>query len=279
MGTTLLTLRQDLGHNLFELHVGAVTAPTTTSFVDATLMDWRGSGNDKLHSAWVKVVSGSQAGTVRRVASYDDTTGRVLLSREWTAPAGGDEYELHLLLHPDDLDRAINHTLQKCYYVAFVEEVPVSGQRQYELNYSWLTDPSQIRQVYWRYGTYPEERYYPLSWWRVTDDAGTFNLHVRPSETTGTMLVLEAVLPYDELTADSLSTDCPPRWVLAGAEMEVYRLLAHRDPAKDASRYRELQMEAALRWQILSLRLSPRFRPRAQHPDSPWRNLSSDVVN
>jgi len=279
LSATLKELRQGLGRDLHELYVGQIVTATTTSFTDPSLIDWRGAGDQKLGSAWVRISSGNQAGTTRRVGSYDDEVGRVIVTREWTPPAGDDEYELHVLLSPDDIDHCINRTLRRCYQRGWEELIPAAGQRQYPLVFSWMRDPHQIRRVYWREGEMDQQRFYPFRWWWVQDNAGEYTLHVRPTTVASTTtIMLDVVRPYEELTDDADTTDCPEEWVKAGAEMEVYRLLSHRDPARDATRWKQLQMEAAQRFARLTRAYSPRRQVRVQLPDSVLRNLSSDIA-
>jgi hypothetical protein len=274
--TTLAQLRQALGYDLREYHTGTIAAPTTTTFVDSELVD-SGESGDRWVGAWVLVLSGTQAGSLRRVASYDEETGQLTLTRSWTAPSAGDTYEMHTLLSPADLTRCINQALGKCYHRTQEDVTAVSGQRQYALaSYTWLTHPSQVTRVEWRVGDANQYHYYPLTWWEVHEDDGVLTLEVEPAG-TGTY-VLHGFKPYEALADDDDATSCPLEWVKAGAEYEVYQWLSRTDPAQDASRWKQQQQEAALRFFELARRYQPRAGLKVQHRDSPWRSFPSETV-
>ena len=277
MTNTLATIRQELGKDLNECHTGTMASPSTTTFIDVELID-EGESDARWVGAWVIVTSGDQAGTVRRVKTYDQDTGLITLSRSWTSP-GDATYEMHTLLSPADMQRAINAALAKCLYVTREDITVVASQRQYALtDYDWLTEPAQVRQVEARYGdTAGQYRYRPIDWWAVPSDEGVLTLDVEP-QSTATTLVLEAVRTYAALDEDDDATACPLEWVKAGAEMEVFEFLRRRDPAVDASRWNEQKAEAALRFFELSRRYQPRWIPRVQHPLAPHRTSLSTVV-
>ena len=279
--TTLATIRQELGKDLHECHVGAIASPEATKFIDTELIDWQGSGDEKIEAGWILVTSGAQAGTVRRVKQYDDETGQVTLSRAWTPPAPADTYELHMLLSPADLERCINAGLTKCYYIEREDITPVAGNTEYDLSaYTWITHPSQVRDVYWRTGSAANQyRYHPLRWLLVTDDAGALTLHINPLTTaSGSLLVLEASRPYAALAADDDETDCPLDWLKAAAEFSIYELLARNDPDQDSTRYQQAKAATGVRLLTLSQRYQPRQRIRVGHPNAPYSSWPSDIV-
>jgi len=63
MATSLQTTRREIGFDLNECHVGTLSTPTNTSFIDESLIDYGGSGDEKIIGAWVLC-----NGQVRRVA-------------------------------------------------------------------------------------------------------------------------------------------------------------------------------------------------------------------
>ena len=246
MSTSLMTLRQEIGLDLNECHVGTIASPTITSFVDATLIDYGGSGNAKIEGAWVLVTSGTGAGALRRVLTYNDETGQVTLSRAWTSPVVA-SYELHTLLSPVDLKRAVNAGLTRCFYLDRQEITAVAAQREYSLAaYTWLTEDKQVCQVLWKQGdTANQRRYPPVLWWKVSSDAGLLTLHVDPANVvSGSAYVLVAIHPYDELSTDAATTACPVEWAKAAAMVGVYRYLSRNDPAQDSERLKRWQAEA-----------------------------------
>lgn len=277
----LLYLREVLGYRTNSYTWCEIASATTTQITVEALVDSGGS-DQQFVGAWCYMASGTDAiaGQTRKVKAFDPETGTLTLSRALAeAPTSTDYIELHTLLSPDDWDRCINRALAQCYYNERETITPVPAQTEYALaSYSWITNPAQVRDVYWRYGsTASQYRYHPATWWEVVADATVMTLVVRPNSATGTYLVLEGLRPYPAISGVT-ATECPEEWVVAGAEMEAYRLLSRNDPAQDASRYKAHYLEASARFHALSRKYQPMPRIRVQHPDSPLRNQSSDIV-
>ena len=281
MSTTLATLRQEIGFDLNECHTGTTSSPTTTTFIDATLIDYGGSGDEKIEGAWVLVTSGDQAATVRRVSSYDDETGKVTVSRAWTSPGAGATYELHTRLSPADLHRCINAGLGRCFYLDRQEITAVENQREYSLAaYTWLTEGKQLAQVLWKSGdTANEYRYLPVRWWQLSEDTGALTLHIDPLVvTSGSAYVIVATRPYAELATDAATTACPLDWAKSAAMVEVYRFLARNDPAMDAERLKRWQAEATAVLFEKDRRYMPRPVTTVRLPDGTRRGYDSRIV-
>lgn len=275
---TLKALRQSLGRALNELHIGELTAATVNQLTDDTLID-PDQSSSRYDRNWVKIVSGDADGEVRRVRAtagdidgYDPENGTLQLVRALDdAPAIGDDYELHSLLSPDDIDYWINDTLATHYHVERETIDPVDDQREYSLAaHSWITSRSLVRRVFWRYGdTVDEYTYRPLRWWKITQDGSSFTLHVEPYDDDG-KYILQGVKPYVELSTDTDSTDCPEGWVLAGAEMRIYRFLARNGPAEDSERYQNAEARARGRYIGLSRNYQPRPEVHVRTREYPW---------
>jgi len=273
MAYTLKQIRQAVGQYLDACHLGTISSPGATSFIDAELMDWHGVGENKVANAWVKIVSGAQDGTVRRVSTYDDDTGLVTLTRAWTSP-GTASYELHTLVAPSEIERCINRALRRCYYITQEDLNYSSGDWQYDLSdITGLTYKGQVREVHWRTGDDADDELLPLRWWIVKQQATGLVLYVKPwatLESTDGTFVLELALPYAELEDDEDDdTDCPLDWVEAGAVAMVYDLLSRNDPAQDSLRYKQQEAEATARFRRLSRLYQPRPKLHIVLDDSP----------
>lgn len=282
MSVSLKTLRQTLGLSVGECTVSTLTGtPTTTVLYDETLAD-SGESSQLYQGAYLLMTSGTQSGQTRRVSEYAQATGALTMGRAFSsAPAAGDTYETHKLMAPADLNRRINEGLGKCWYVTEEDITIVDDQWEYALSgYTWLTQPAQVVNVFWKTGdTTNEYRYHALDWYRVSDDAGTLTLHVRPYSAEATdYLVLQAIRPYEDLASDSATTECPQTWALAAARMMVYRWLMYSAPAQDVDRYKEQYGLAAAEFAGLNRRYTPRPPRRVQHGDSPQRGVNSDIV-
>ena len=196
------------------------------------------------------------------------------------APVGAEEYEIHTLMHPDDLDRLINNGLKRCHYLDEEEIAVVSGQREYDLSdITWLTRKKQVNKVLWIQGsTANKQRHLPM-WWQIEEDAGVLTLHVRPyTVTTGQNMLLIGTRPYAVLATDAATTDCPEDWAKAAAILEVYQWLTRGGPAKDVKRYQAARDEAADVWYEKCRRYAPRPTFVVKLPDTGSRVPPSSVV-
>lgn len=90
---------------------------------------------------------------VRIVKTYTPASGTLTPDAAWTnAPANGEAYELHGVLHPSvDLPDAINEALKRCLIRTEVIGTTVAQVSRHSLATiaPWLTDPLWVRQVGW----------------------------------------------------------------------------------------------------------------------------------
>jgi len=280
--TTLKTLRQDIGFDLGACIVGAVDSATTTSITDAELLD-ADESETKYARNWVKVhlTAGAETRRVRETDGYAPDTGTLAWGRAMSStPAAAQEYEIHTLMHPDDLDTLINRGLKRCYYLEEEEITVVSGQREYDLSsITWLSRRSQVAKVLMIQGTTAlKQRQLPM-WWSVEEDAGVLTLHVEPiSTSSGETMLLIGIRPYAVLASDATATACPEDWVRAASVLEVYQWLMRNGPAQDVERYKAARDEAAEVWYEKCRRYAPRPTFVVQLPDTGSGLPDSSVV-
>jgi hypothetical protein len=290
MGTTLKTLRQEIGKDLRECTTGRVDSATAYTLTDADLID-PDESSSLYDRAWVTLYTlGGLTSATRRVRAtgdnatgYDSASGTLRWARALDAiPDVGSEYEVHTLLSPDELDRCIDAGLARCYYLDDLNITVVSGQREYDLSsYTYLTEKGQIIDVFWLYGATANERQLiPLDWFEVVEDAGALTLRIRPltySISTATMVV-RVVRPYGTGVWTEDGTNCPLRWAKAAALVYVYQFLQAHAPAQDASRYEREQAKAAADFTTLCYQLQPRPPRRIQHTEAHLANYESGGI-
>lgn len=294
MGVTLKTLRQEIGKDLRECATGRVDSATAYTLTDADLID-PDESSSLYDRAWVKLfTSGGLASATRRVRAssdtvmgYDPASGTLRWARALdTIPSAGDEYELHTLLSPDDLDRCIDAGLARCHYLDDLEIATVDAQREYDLSaYTYLTSAGQIVDVFWLYGdTANRRQLIPVNWFevqeQVIDGEKALTLRIRPiSYSTATAtLVIRHTRPYGTGIWTEDGTACPLRWAKAAALVEVYRYLQMHSPAEDAQRYQQEQLKAAADFTSLAYQYQPRPARRVQHSESHLANYERGVV-
>ena len=283
MGTSLKTLRQEIGRDLRECFVGTVASAGASNIICTALIDPDESPS-LYDRAWVKIVDGEAAGDVRRVRATQDSvqgytpdTGMLQLSAPLSDTAvAGDEFEVHGTIDPDELDRTINDGLERCSYLTEEELFVVAGQTEYDLSeFAWLTRQGQVVDVHWVYGsTALEQQHIPLRWFNVQLGEGIVTLHIDPIGADGDTLMLVAVRPYDALEDDEDETECPLEWIKAQAVWGVYNWLARGGPAKDVERYTQAFKGAAEHLMRLNRYYAPRPARRILTPRSPLASYS-----
>ena len=282
MSVSLKTLRQDIGQDLGACIVGTVDSGTTTSITDAELLD-ADESESKFVRNWltVHIAAGSETRRVRVTDGYAPDTGTLAWGRAMSGtPAAGEQYEIHTLMHPDDLDRLINEGLKRCFYIDEEEITVVSGQREYDLSaITWLTRKKQIIKVLWVQGTDANEQRHLPMWFWIEEDAGALTLHVQPyTPATGQTMLLIGTRAYSTLATDASTTDCPEDWARAAAILEVYQWLIRNGPAQDVERYRVARDEAADVFSGKCRRYAPRPTFVVRHPDVGLGLPDSSVV-
>lgn len=282
MSTSLKALRQDVGKDLGACITGTVDSGTTTNIVDAELLD--ADESDSLFTRnWVKVhlSAGAETRRVRVTDGYAPDTGTLAWGRAMSStPAADEEYEIHTLMHPDDMDRLINEGLKRCFYIEQEEITVVNGQREYELSaITWLTRKRQVAKVLLIQGTTSlKQRHLPMWFW-IEEDAGTLTLYVQPcNRASGETMLLIGTRAYSTLATDAATTDCPEDWARAAGRFEVLQWLVRGGPAKDVERYRVARDEAAQVFSGMCRRYAPRPTFVVRHPDVGLGIPDSSVV-
>lgn len=262
MSITRMALRQEIGDDLDEGYAGTITSfLTTTEFVDSNLID-SGESEHRWEGAWVIFTSGTLNGTERRVEAFDSGAGKITLGRAVTIPSPGGTFELHTLMSPADMNTCMNRALARCTYEVEQGITPVAGQLQYDLKaYEGITDPGQLRRVYWREGNTANKYTYTSLPFKVFNNAGYLTLHLNPfsfSAGSSAMIIINYKAPYPAFVNDTDIRECPVEWAKAGACLQMYDMLLGRGTAQDASRLERRRNEYAARFSQLTRAYAPR---------------------
>ena len=259
MSTTLSELRQDIGREMQECMVVAITSAATGSFVSTELQS--SIGDDRLlQNGYVKL-----GGESLRIASYTASTGTVTLDRSLDDVPTGNA-EIHTIFPTDEMDDAINHTLPRCMYYKTVEIDTSDGELEYSLAaYTWLARPAQVFRAEWVVGdTDDEYRYAKTTDWDIYEADNVLTLRLMRTRTD--QLNLVCVSPYAELAADAGTTDCPADWVRAGAKTYLYNLKAGLGTNDSTKAMEKQRSKAAAEYDSLTARYSPRRAPQIRSP-------------
>jgi hypothetical protein len=275
VSTTLKQARQNVGLELNEITLGTVTlVPSTTTFTTYDLVDSLET-EDAYQGSWVRIVTGATANTERRISAFTQAAGvaTVTLSRLWTSPDLGAEFEIHSALSSDVLNTLINRAIAGLTYEVDQAIDVVAGQVAYSLAaYTWLTDRKQVWDVEWRdYDATYGSRYLPINWFDVQLVDGVLTLLLQQTYgSTGDHLYLRCWRHYSELTLtdDTSSTDCPEEWLRAATICKVYEYQMEHAPTEDSKRIGEKLKRAEAKRLLLGLRHIPRPLVRVQHKDT-----------
>ncbi len=286
MATTLKTLRQAVGWDLNELFVGTVSTASGSSVACSNLIDIDADPSmyDRawVRRFWVDGGSGELVDETRRVRvtntestvrGYDPTTGSIIVTRSWsTTPQLGDEFELHTLLDPQEMDRLITTGLQRCHYEYHQRIDVVSGQTAYDLaSYTWLTRIEQVcdLELVTGVGEANEERSQAVTWFNIAKEATGLKLYVQGlSADSDDELRLVCIRHYGDTAWTDAGTECPLDWANAAAKVEIYLWLARRGPAEDSKRWNNTCAREAARYGALTRKYGPRTPVRIRLGDS-----------
>jgi hypothetical protein len=273
MSSTLKEIRCGVGFDLNELTLGTISdTASTTTFPSLDLVD--SLETEKAYQgAWVRIVSGATANTDRRISDFDETTGTITVSRAWTAPDTGAEFEIHTALPGADLNTLINRALEGLTYETTQAITVVAGTLAYSLAaYTWLVDRKQVYDVEWRdYDVTYGSRYISLPKWDVRDVDGVLYLLLPQSYgASDDYLYLRAWRHYDALDVDddTDTTECPEEWLRAATVCRVYEWQMEHAPVEDSKRIGEKLKRAENKRMLLTLRHIPRPVTLVQHRDN-----------
>lgn len=132
-----LTTREDILKSVLRRtafgQYGSSTAGSTTTLTDTTrLQSAEAYGDDYWNGAYLRVVTGSAAGTIRNITDYVASTG-VLTFATATSPGTGADYELWKMVHPQEVLDMLDQILTEETFVpdwAVLTEIPDGDMEQ-----------------------------------------------------------------------------------------------------------------------------------------------------
>lgn len=214
---------------LCESEVMRVTALSILSTTSATATVVRGClGTTAATHADTTAVTKYLYGQWRAISSHSFSTDLIELVRG-LVPSGTFTnrllYDILFILTPTEVEECIGLALSKLWYRDRVSITLVDEDNQYNLTTSatWLTDPSQIISLDYRYSQDLIAREVPVVNRKIESDADTVSvtLYDVPSSVDDVTLILTARRWYDALTQDDETTTCPTPLIRAQAKVEI----------------------------------------------------------
>lgn len=260
----LTDVRRLVGQALHEYAGGTIDSAASTTIADADLID--PVETDSLYAnGWLWIATGNAANTERRILRYAPATGTITVSRAFgVTPAAADEYEIHTLIRPSELNRLINEGVEPLYYVGGYEQA-ISNTEQ-TLYGGYFTDsPGNILSVVNR-GAYSageeaEVVEYPVIWKTYINEAGSIIIEIEPgsiTDSSGYIVVRYLKRNGSLTTTNNLHVD--EDYAVCAALIKCYEYLMRQGPAQDASRWERMLVYEQTRMAGLHRRYGPRGR-------------------
>lgn len=260
------SLRQNLALNFLDTksYVGntalSLGAQATAAFMDQYQANAAFSGRTQFQDAWLYAPDTAQT---FRAASMNSASGAfVTMQMTSTAIASGAQFEVHLGLSPQEmnrsLDRAINRMRlrQECLVTAMdgVQFYNIDGAAspssiQKVLNVFYNADPTST--------TSRNQRYF--DWWGTkTTGSGTFELDIYPPIASGAQIVMDAIIDMTLGAGENATINLPhDEWAYAGAALHCYNLLIQRAPGQADATLLRRRREYAAWWRDVSGKFMP----------------------
>jgi len=261
--SSLRSLRQDVGRALNECFVGQIDAAAATTITDADLID-PVEADTKYAGAWIYLATGDQANTERRILRYTPATGTLTLSRAFaTPPIEGDEFEIHTLIRPMELNRLLSEACAPLYYVSGYEmAIANPNQRLYG---GFMADsPGNILSVVNRqaYTDLTEAQDYPVVWHSArVSETGSIVFEIEPGSITDPSgYIVARYLRRNGSLSSTNGTHVPDDYAICASLIKCYEYLMRAGPAQDVQRWERLLVYEQTRMAGLHRKYGPRGR-------------------
>jgi hypothetical protein len=179
MSYTLAQLRQELAKSLDSYVSGTATSGTTTTIVDTDLLDSGQYADDHFNGADIYIVDttddGAPEGEARYCTDFVQSTGTLTVGKAFSAAPGTDDtYEVYLNCTVEELNQALMFAVKD--WRLYTSLTLSDNQAEYTVSADHLHSADQVIGVYLRETSDAEASYYPLTDYRVWDNAGTISL-------------------------------------------------------------------------------------------------------
>ncbi len=258
--SSLGSVRKDVGRALAECTVGQVDSATTTSIVDADLLD-PVETESLYEGAWILLTEGSNSGQERRILSYVPSSGTLTLSRAFTyEPEAATEYEIHRLIRPSELNRLISEAVTPLYYMSGYE-IAITDPNDRLIAMPFASAPGLIVSVENRgaYTDISESRLYPVIWKAYWSEAGAVTIEIEPGSVTDTSgYIVVKFLRQNGTVGETSNIRVPDNLAVCASLVKCYEWLMRSGPGQDVTRYERLLAYETKKLMTMMRRYSPR---------------------
>lgn len=269
-------LRQALGLDFIRDTLVGTTALSLGANANVAVMDrlhanLAFSGELGHQRAWLRVASYDYL-----IASFNAGSGAYVTSIAGVnaIPSGAD-FEVHHQVSPTEKDRVIDQTIRRVRYRQEVGFPSIDGARHYSLAYNLVASPNALIDVLDCYyfadpsaSANRDKRHFDH--WEVAETATGPELRVWPALAASKQIVLDAILEPTLAAGDAATINLPDdQWILIGAAVRAYDLLAAEAGAKEVKVYKDRRTDLAREYSKLSARFQPLIERKVQFGD-PW---------
>lgn len=235
-------------------------AGATAQFMDGYQANPAFSGRTLFQDAWLYQPDTQQT---FRTASFNSASG-AFVSQQMTATAigSGAQFEVHMGLSPQDLNRCIDRCINRMRFRQEINVTAIDGLTYYQID--GAASPASVQKVLNAYyysdptSTVSRGQKY-FEWWGTnTTASGTFELKLYPPVPSGNQIVMDAIIDMTLAAGESATVNLPhDEWVYAGAAMHAYNLLVQRAPGQADASLLKRRAEYAAWWRDVSGKFMP----------------------
>lgn len=218
------------------------------------------SGRTQFIDAWLYAPDTQQT---FRAASFNAPSGAfVSVQMTATAIASGSQFEVHLGLSPQDLNRCMDRAINRMRSRQELVLNTVDGATFYQID--GAASPSSVQRVLNVYynsqptsTTSREQRYF--TWWGThTTGSATTELIIDPPLGASQQIVIDAVIDMTLGASESAVINLPhDEWVYAGAAVHAYNLLVQRAAGQADATLLKRRAEYAAWWRDINGKFMP----------------------
>jgi hypothetical protein len=264
MSITLALARAEVAARATEFLQGTATGGSTTTVIDTNNLNY---ADTYWAEAMILFTTLANAGTQRRIRTFDRATATATLYSALGTSASGAAYEIYRRWGPTDIDKAINRSLniaapdfrEKARAIA----TATSGTLQYALptgpdfagrgvigvEYQYYTDANQ--------SSYPFTKLSPNQYDILEDHNGnntirTLQLRFSPTQNRLLRIVYDGVIGNVATGTDTIHLDLPElEWLYTQSVAELWRI----ESSKTTEAGRVSAIEELARWEANADRL------------------------
>ncbi len=279
------TLRQHLGQApyLRDVTLGlqgsgqTISAGASVYFLDPVQANLLFSGDNLYGRAWVYHPATQQE---FRLGSFNAPSGAFVTGQlTATTIAVGDTFEVSELLSAKEKNLALDRAISRMRLRQEVTFPSIAGAKFYPID--GVASPNALAavldvKVYGNPGGTLDRDPRSLQWFQLVTTATGRELRIDPPLGGSMAIAFDALIDLTLGSAEMATVNLPhEEWPLWGATAICYQAVGARAPGQEAGQFQRLQQQAAMAWDKLNNRFTPRITSRIMFEDNPQGRMQS----